>query len=132
MKVRELMTTDVFTIARNDTLALADDIMKTRKIRHIPVVEEGRLVGMLTQRDLFQAALSNALGFGEKARTGFLKTVPVKETMTDEVITVDGNAEIREAARTMLDRKVGCLPVVEGGKLVGILSETDLLKVIAG
>jgi CBS domain-containing protein len=48
------------------------------------------------------------------------------------VITIDGNAEIREAARTMLDRKVGCLPVVEGGKLVGILSETDLLKVVAG
>ena len=132
MKVRELMTADVVTVARNDTLALADDLMKARKIRHLPVVEEGRLVGMLTQRDLFQAALSNALGFGEKARKDFLKTVPVKETMTDEVITIDGDAEIREAARTMLDRKVGCLPVVEGGKLVGILSETDLLKVIAG
>ena len=135
MKVRELMTSGVVTVARNDTLSLADDLMRTKNIRHLPVVEDGRLVGILTQRDLFQAAISSALGFGEKARKEFLKSVVVKEVMTDEVLTVDPETDIKEAARTMLDRRVGCLPVVEKGpkdKLVGILTDRDLLRVIAG
>jgi CBS domain-containing protein len=126
------MTTRVATVARNDSLGVADDIMEARKIRHLPVVEEGRLVGMLTQRDVFHAGLSNAVGFGEKARKEFLKTVLVKEAMADEVFTIEPNAGIQEAARKMLEAKVGCLPVVDGGKLVGILTETDLLRVIAG
>jgi CBS domain-containing protein len=135
MKVRDLMTSGVVTVARNDTLSLADDLMRTKNIRHLPVVEEGRLVGILTQRDLFQATLSSALGFGEKARKEFLKSVVVKEVMTDEVLTVDPEVDMKEAARMMLDRKVGCLPVVEKGpkdKLVGILTDRDLLRVIAG
>jgi CBS domain-containing protein len=96
------------------------------------VVEEGRLVGILTQRDLFHAALSTALNFGQKAQKEFLKTVVVKEVMTDEVRSIGPGADVKEAARLLIEHKIGCLPVVENGKLVGILSETDLLKVIAG
>lgn len=132
MKVRELMTTDVTTVGRNDELTIADDIMKMKRLRHLPVVEEGRLVGILTQRDLFHAALSTALNFGEKAQKGFLKTVVVKEVMTDEVLTIDPGADVKEAARRMIEHKIGCLPVVENGKLVGIVSETDLLRLVAG
>ena len=132
MKVRELMTSDVTTVGRNDELTIADDIMKMKRLRHLPVVEEGRLVGILTQRDLFHAALSTALNFGEKAQKGFLKTVVVKEVMTDEVLTIDPGADVKEAARRMIEHKIGCLPVVENGKLVGIVSETDLLRLVAG
>ena len=132
MKVRELMTTDVATIGRNDELTIADDIMKMKRLRHLPVVEEGRLVGMLTQRDLFHAALSTALNFGEKAQKEFLKTVVVKEVMTEEVLTIDPGADVKEAARLLIEHKIGCLPVVENGKLVGLVTETDLLRVIAG
>ena len=132
MKVRELMTTDVTTVGRNDELTIADDVMKMKRLRHLPVVEEGRLVGILTQRDLFHAALSTALNFGEKAQKGFLKTVVVKEVMTDEVLTIDPGADVKEAARRMIEHKMGCLPVVENGKLVGIVSETDLLRLVAG
>ncbi|MGH9323752.1 MAG: CBS domain-containing protein [Vicinamibacteria bacterium] len=131
MKVRDLMSTDVVTVARKDELTLSDDIMKARRIRHLPVVEEGRLVGILSQRDLFQAALSNVMGFGEKARKEFLKTVPVKEVMNEEVLTIEPDADVKEAARRMLGRKVGCLPVVEKGKLVGLISESDLLRIVA-
>jgi CBS domain-containing protein len=106
--------------------------MKMKRFRHLPVVEEGRLVGMLTQRDLFHAALSTALNFGEKAQKEFLKTVVVKDVMTDEVLTIDPGADVKEAARRMIEHKIGCLPVVENGKLVGIVSETDLLRVVAG
>jgi len=132
MKVRELMTTDVATIGRNDELTIADDIMKMKRLRHLPVLEEGRIVGILTQRDLFHAALSTALNFGEKAQKEFLKTVVVKEVMTDEVLTIDADADVKEAARLLIEHRIGCLPVVENGKLVGIVSETDLLRIVAG
>lgn len=126
------MSTDVATVARNDELTIADDIMNMRRIRHLPVVEEGRLVGVLTQRDLFHAALSTALNFGTKAQKEFLKTVAVKEVMTEDIRTIAPSADVKEAARLLVQHKIGCLPVVENGKLVGIVSETDLLKVIAG
>jgi CBS domain-containing protein len=132
MKVRELMTTDVATIGRNDELTIADDVMKMKRLRHLPVLEDGRLVGILTQRDLFHAALSTALNFGEKAQKEFLKTVVVKEVMTDEVRTIGPDADVREAARLLIEHRIGCLPVVENGKLVGIVSETDLLRVVSG
>jgi CBS domain-containing protein len=132
MKVRELMTANVATVARNDELTIADDIMTMKRVRHLPVVEDGRLVGILSQPDLFKAALSTAMGFGEKARKEFLKTVPVKEVMTEEVLTIDPDADVRAAAHLMLDRRVGCLPVLEKGKLVGMITETDLLRVVAG
>jgi CBS domain-containing membrane protein len=132
MKVRELMSTDVLTIGRNDQLTIADDIMKMKRLRHLPVVEEGRLVGIVTQRDLFHAALSTALNFGEKAQKEFLKTVVVKEVMTDEVLTIDPGADVKEAARLMIEHKIGCLPVLENGKLVGLVTETDLLRIVAG
>jgi len=126
------MTSDIATIGRNDELTIADDIMKMKRLRHLPVVEEGRLVGILTQRDLFHAALSTALNFGEKAQKEFLKTVVVKEVMTEDVLTIDPGADVKEAARLMIEHKVGCLPVVENGKLVGLVTETDLLRVVAG
>ncbi len=132
MKVRELMTTDVTTVGRNDELTIADDVMKMKRIRHLPVVEEGRLVGILTQKDLFHAALSTAMNFGEKAQKEFLKSVVVKEVMTDEVLTIDPGVGVKEAARLMIEHKIGCLPVVESGKLVGLITETDLLRVVAG
>lgn len=128
MKVSELMSTEVSTIDRNDELSLADDIMKMRRVRHLPVLDEGRLVAVLSQRDLFHAALSTAMGFGEKASQGFLKTVPVKEAMSDDLITVAPSDDVAKAAKLILDHKIGCLPVVEGGKLVGLVTETDFVK----
>ena len=130
MKVKDLMATEVATVARNDELSLANDIMKMKRIRHLPVVEDGKLVGILTQRDLFHAALSSAMGFGQKASDEFLKTVPAKEVMTDEVITIGPGEDVKEAARRMLEHKIGCLPVVEDGKLVGLIAESDFLRLV--
>ncbi|HXV59620.1 MAG TPA: CBS domain-containing protein [Vicinamibacteria bacterium] len=130
MRVEELMTTDVTTVERNDELSVVDDLMKMKRIRHLPVVEKGRLVGIVTQRDLFHAGLSNAMGFGEKARKEFLGTVVVKEVMTDEVVTVGPEEAVKSAAKKMLEHKIGCLPVVREGKLLGILTETDLVRLL--
>ena len=130
MQVKELMTVDVVTVGRNDELSVADDIMKMKRVRHLPVLEEGRLVGVLSQRDLFLAALSTAMGFGQKASQEFLKTVPVKEVMTGDLITIAPSDDDTTAAHLMTDHKIGCLPVVDGGKLVGLLTESDFVQLV--
>ncbi len=71
------------------------------------------------------------MGFGTKAKGEFLKTILVKEIMTEEVITIGSGVEVKEAARTMLKKKIGCLPVVDGGELVGLISESDIIRVVA-
>jgi CBS domain-containing protein len=128
MKVKDVMTRDVATLGVNDELSLADDIMKLGRIRHLPVVEEGRLVGIISQRDLFKASLASAMGFGEKAKREFMKTVAVKEVMVDRVTTTTPEASIGEAGRVMLEKKIGCLPVIKGNNLVGLITETDILR----
>ena len=131
MKIFELMAKDVETLDRNDTLSLAEDLMKMKRLRHLPVVDEGQLAGIISQRDMFHAGLSTAMGFGTKAKGEFLKTVLVKEIMTDEVITIDPGADVKVAAQLMLKKKIGCLPVVDRGELVGLISESDVIRIVA-
>jgi CBS domain-containing protein len=131
-KVRDIMATEVITLGRNDTLQLARDIMTLGRIRHFPIVEEGEVVGVISQRDLFHASLGSVMKYGEKAEREFLGTVAVKEEMKDPPITVSPDASIKEAARMMVEKQIGCLPVVEEGELVGLVTETDILKEVAG
>lgn len=132
MKISELMTRDVETLDRNDTLSIAEDLMKMKRIRHLPVMDdEGELTGIISQRDMFHAGLSTAMGFGTRAKGEFLKAVLVKEVMTGKVITVGSGADVKVAARLMLKKKIGCLPVVDGGKLVGLISESDVIRIVA-
>lgn len=130
MKVRDLMSTEVATVLRNDQLLLADDLMRLGRIRHTPVLDEttGEVVGLLSQRDLFRGALARALGYGAHAQQKVLGMLLVKDVMTNDPVTIAPDAPIAEAARLMLDRKFGCLPVVEEGKLVGILTESDFVR----
>jgi CBS domain-containing membrane protein len=132
LRVRDLMTRDPKTLGRNDQLPLADDLMKQERIRHLPVLDDdGELVGIVSQRDMFRGALAHALGYGETAQRRMLGLLVVKEVMTTQVVTVGPDAPIADAARTMVDRKIGCLPVVEGGRLVGILTESDFVEMLA-
>jgi CBS domain-containing protein len=125
------MTRDPIILGRNDTLDLAEDIMNLRRIRHMPVVDEGSIVGIVSQRDLFRSALVTALGFGRKTQTAVIKTIKIKEIMTEHVITISPDVSVKEAARVMIDKKIGCLPVVDGENLVGLLTETDILRYFA-
>jgi CBS domain-containing protein len=126
------MSRPVKTLERNDTLTLADSVMRDERIRHLPVLDgSGRLVGILSQRDLFLNALVRALGYGSMARDRSFHTLVVKEVMTEDVVTTSPETPITTAAQMMVDRKIGCLPVVEGGALVGILSESDIVSAVA-
>jgi CBS domain-containing protein len=130
--VRELMTTEVVTVERNEKLLIADDVMRLGRIRHLPVVDqEGTLAGIVSQRDLFHSGLLKALGYGTHAQREALDMVVVKEAMKTEVETIAPDAPISVAAQRMLARKVGCLVVVEAGKIVGILTEADFVKLHA-
>ena len=132
LRVRNVMTSEVTTLERNDKLTLADDIMRLGRIRHLPVVDEnGQLAGIVTQRDLFRGALAKALGYGERAQRQLMDTLVVKEVMTSEVITTTPDTPLAEAAHVLVERKIGCLPVVEAGRLVGIITEGDFVALAA-
>lgn len=128
--VKEIMVTNVVTLARNDNLDLADDLMAMGRIRHLPVIDQGRVVGVVSQRDLFRSALAYALGYGEKGRKTLLRTLRVKEVMSEPPVTVSPQTTIREAARLMVEKRIGCLPVVDGEALVGMVTETDILRYV--
>ena len=129
-KIRDLMAQNPATLDRNETLDIPDAIMNLGRIRHMPVVEDGRVVGILSQRDLFRSALIAALGFGRKTTGTLIKTIQVKEVMSQDVITIAPNASVKEAARVMIEKKIGCLPVVENEKIVGLITETDILRYV--
>jgi len=124
------MSAEVATVLRNDQLLIADDLMRLGRIRHTPVLDEstGEVVGVVSQRDLFRGALARSLGYGEHAQQKMLGMLRVKDVMTTDPVTVRPDAPLAEAARIMLERKIGCLPVVEAGKLVGILTESDFVR----
>ena len=131
--VENIMSTDVFTLERNDKLSIADDVMSQKRIRHLPVLDaDGALCGILSQRDLFRGALLRSLGYGQRAEQKLLDSLAVKDAMRDEVVTISPKATLGEAANLMLSHKIGCLPVVEAERVVGLISEADFVKQFAG
>lgn len=132
LRVGDVMSREPRTLGRNDRLQVADDLMRTVRCRHLPVLDDrGRLAGIVSQRDLFQSALLRALGYGSRARDQVLSSVVVKEVMTEPVVTTAPETTLADAARIMSDRKIGSLPVVERGALVGILTEGDFVRIAA-
>ncbi len=131
--VEDVMSTDVFTLERNDKLSIADDVMKQKRIRHIPILDsDGQLSGIITQRDLFRGILLRSLGFGSRAEEKMLESYSVKDAMKEDVISTTPDTPIADAARLMLSNKIGCLPVLDGERLVGLISEADFVKQFAG
>ena len=128
MQVREIMATGIEVVDRNDNLRSVEERMVTQGLRHFPVLEQGEVVGVVTQRDLFKATMSSTMGYGEKAQKAFLQSVLVKEIMLYPVVTVPPETSVSEAADMMVQRGIGCLPVVERGTLVGLVTKTDLLR----
>ncbi len=129
--VRDIMETKLVTISANDRLSTVDDIMTLGRVRHIPVVLGGKLVGVVSQRDLLRASLSALSEHRHAERRAFLHVVEIARVMSKPPIVVSPDATIEEAASVMADKKIGCLPVVDGDELVGLLTETDVLLWVA-
>jgi CBS domain-containing protein len=128
MQVREIMSQDIEVVDRNDTLLAVEERMATKQLRHLPVLEQGDIVGIVTQRDLFKAAMSSTMGYGEKAQKAYLQSVRVKEIMTYPVVTIIPDTSVAAAAEMLITKGIGCLPVVDGTTLVGMITKTDLLR----
>jgi acetoin utilization protein AcuB len=131
IRVGDRMTRAVATIHADALVEGAAEMMRTRRIRHLPVVDRGnRLVGIVTDRDLRQVIFQPTIQERLDRPLDTPKELPeVRDVMTWSVVTVRPETGIREAARLMYERKIGALPVVEGKRVVGILTETDVLKV---
>jgi CBS domain-containing protein len=128
--VREIMMGSPVTLKPDDTLALANDVISLGRIRHIPVVEDGKLRGMLTERDLMGAAATQIFGLKQSSKTALLKSVLIRDVMKKRVVTVAPDTPIKDAAHLLADKKIGCLPVVSEGTLVGLVTTTDILRYV--
>ena len=124
--VEDSMTHEVVTMEPETTAKEALAVSREKRIRHFPVMEDGRLVGIFSDRDL--RAATPALG--ETARAAELKNIRVSSVMARKVITVHPRDPIEQAANTMREKKIGCLPVVEGGRLVGIITSSDVMEAL--
>ncbi len=124
--VKDSMTREVVTLSPEDTAKTALALCRERRIRHLPVLEGGRLVGIASDRD-FRAA---APPLGDPARAAALEEILVGNVMAREVVTAAPDDPIEQAANTMRERRIGCLPVVEDGELVGIITASDLMDAL--
>jgi CBS domain-containing protein len=127
MKVKDIMVKEVATLDIDDELSLANDIMRLGRIRHLPVVSGENLVGIISERDLFRSSLAQALGYGNKDTREVMKTLRIRDVMVKQLATVTPDTKLKDAVALMVDRKIGCLPVVRDNKLLGLITETDIL-----
>jgi CBS domain-containing protein len=128
--VRDIMMGSPVTLKPEDTLHLANDVISLGRIRHIPVVDDGKLVGLLSERDLLGAAASALFRLTQKSKSALLKSVLIKDVMKKKVITVKPDTSIKETAHLMKEKKIGCVPVVTDGSLVGLVTTTDILRYV--
>jgi acetoin utilization protein AcuB len=121
------MRRDVATIGPGDTLDIASRLMIERGIRHLVVVEEGGVVGVLSERDLLQPAFARSLGYTDRDRNALMKSMRVKDVVHGTLTTTRPDEALSEAASIMVEKRIGCLPVLGPAGLVGIVTSTDLL-----
>jgi CBS domain-containing membrane protein len=129
LKVTDLMTEEVFTLKLSDNLRTARSMMSLARIRHIPVVDdEGAFLGLLTHRDILGASISRFAEVDRTVQDEIDSGIPVSEIMRTDVLVVDPETPLRDAAEVLLNHKYGCLPVVADDELRGIITEADFLK----
>lgn len=126
LRVRDAMTRDVVTLGPEASVGEAWGMVRERKIRHIPIVEGSRLVGIVSDRDLRDVSPPR----GARDQENTLGWVRVRDIMTTDIVTIHPLDTIDHAAREIYDRRIGCLPVVDGGELVGIITSSDMMRAL--
>lgn len=130
MKVGDRMTRDVITVNMDEPIRRPWELVEEEKLRRFPVMDGGKLVGIITDRDLRNATASSVVLTEKKYHDFLLDTVRVESVMTPNPRTVSPDTDLKEAARVILEMKVGGLPVVEGDSLVGVITETDMIDAL--
>ena len=128
MNIWDVMQHSVISASPNTSLALAWQLMEDHHIRHLPVVSETQLVGVITDRDIRNAYPSATTSLSQAEIAYHLGTTPVESCMSQDLMTIGPEADLRQGAQRILESPLSCLPVVEHNQLVGILTETDLLR----
>lgn len=129
MFVGERMSRPVISVSPDDPINEVLAMFKKEHIRRAPVMKEGKLVGIVSERDLLNASPSSVTTLSIWEMNYLISKVKVKNVMTKKVICVDKDTPIEEAARIMADQKIGGMPVMDAGKVVGMITETDLFKI---
>ena len=129
-RVRDHMSSSLTTIPKDSSLLDAAVTMRRSSIRHLPIVDGEHLVGIITERDVLRCSPSLLGEITQDEYNAVVENTPIARVMTRDPISVTPDSPIRDAIALMLDRKMGCLPVVENGKLVGILTRSDLLNIL--
>lgn len=130
MFVSDWMTKKVFTVKPDDSISEAAKLSKEKDVKHLPVVRGGKVIGLLSDRDIKEYVPSKATSLDVYELHYLLAKTKVKEVMKRNVITTPRNTPIEEAAMIMHDKNIGCLPVVDGESLVGIISDHDIFRVL--
>lgn len=131
VQVRDWMTKEVVWVSGATSLREAADLMKVRKIRHLPVMDRNKLMGIVTDRDLRQAMPARGTSLEGHDPQNLLDKVCVRDIMTARVVGVSPDVSISKAAGLMYRNKIGCLPVFDEEALVGIITESDILRAVA-
>jgi CBS domain-containing membrane protein len=128
LKVKDIMTSEVFVLNSSQTLELARSLMRIKHVRHIPIVDQDNtFAGLLTHRDLLAQTISHLAEIDEEEQEYLDRHIHIMNIMKTDVLSVDPDMDVCTAIKTLLKHKYGCLPVVENGKLVGIVTEADFL-----
>jgi acetoin utilization protein AcuB len=130
MFVGERMSRPVISVTPDDPINEVLAMFRNEHIRRAPVMKDGKMVGIISERDLLNASPSSATTLSVWELNYLISKVTIKNVMTKKVITVDADTPIEEAAKIMADKKIGGLPVVSAGKVVGMITETDLFKIL--
>ncbi len=130
MNVARRMSHPVFTVQPDLPITKAHELMAHEKVHRAPVVKNGKLVGIIAENDILKAYPSSATSLSVWEITALLEKITVKDIMIKQVRTVQEDTSIEEAARIMVDNKISALPVMRGKELVGIITETDLFRIM--
>ena len=128
MLVRDRMTSNPITITPDTSFPEAFRAMRENRIRHLPVVEKEKLIGVVAQTDLLHASPSPATSLSVFEINYLLANLHVREVMSSPAVTVPDDAPLEEVARVLIDNKIGCVPVMRDGTMVGLITETDIFE----
>lgn len=131
MLVRDIMSKDMTTLQEDEFLLDATLIFSRASLRHVPILRDKQLVGIVTERDLKHYTPSILSGISPDQYNRLMATTPLSKIMTRELITVPPDGTVYEAVQILQERRIGCLPVVENGELKGIITTTDMLRLLA-